>query len=829
MNVEKDIKKTRLQPNIQIKKAQKPSDTIQTQNSQTEITQDSIIQTNSTKKTHYLKGYDFGYDDSSQNKTPQTRAAPANDDICSASALPMDGSCINDETNIQSTSDYFGGCIPNGSPSVFYEFTVSGTNDMVSVTLSDFAEFDRKLYFMLLSGNCSSPTVESAFCTSTPLSSSGSITQSFYNLQSGVTYYVMIATQPGVGNSLSNYDICGEEQIAPLLITGPEQDCSGAIPVCEAVYTQENSYTGYGDVADLVTGQTCLAGGETNSVWYVFTPQSNGDMQFVLETEKDYDWALYDLTDIGGCENIASSSPVLCNYSGTLGNTGTDGTVDNTIPRSEDDTGNPLMSSIDVTAGTNYALIVDNYTADATGYTLTFSGSASIVDDPANGDGEYPYMESASVSCDDSTFVIQMNEPVECLSIGQGDLSLTNTTTSTDYSSAISYITGGDCTSSELTNTLIIKHDGSLTTGQYEIDANPGATIADKCGNVIDQSIPVTIDYLAELSLTASNTTICGGESISLDADGADNSVTYTLNPGGLTNSTDGIFAGLTPSITTTYTVSATWGGCTREAQESVTVEGNIVVSIDPASKTVCDFTSDVTLTASTSINGSNCSSCSYSWSTSETTQSIDVSAEGTYTVSSTTINGCTSFNTAESIITLAGGGSGGNSCDVLYVSPTGGGTGLTKDSPTTLANAVDEAVCTNTTIKMQVGVYNLSNFQYVPSYITIEGGYDSDFLTKSSDMSGGSNSTTIRRSSTNDVDNRPTTPITYPTDCSAFRVDDGAEEFRIQNLRIEMPGSPNVSDHAASSGLINYGIKLGTSCKEYNIVRIYIDAGVGA
>jgi hypothetical protein len=297
--------------------------------------------------------------------------------------------------------------------------------------------------------------------------------------------------------------------------------------------------------------------------------------------------------------------------------------------------------------------------------------------------------------------------------------------------------------------------------------------------------------------------------------------VTYTLNPGGLTNSTDGIFAGLTPSITTTYTVSATWGGCTREAQETVTVEGNIVVSIDPASKTVCDFTSAVTLTASTSINGSSCSSCSYSWSTGESPQSIDVNTEGTYTVSSTTANGCASFNTAESIITLAGGGSGGNSCDVLYVSPSGSGTGFTKGSPTSLANAVSEARCTNTTIKMMVGVYDLTDYQTVPSYITIEGGYSSDFTTKSSDMSGGSNSTTIRRSSGADTG--------YSTDCSAFRVEDGAEEFRIQNLRIEMPGSPNVASHTAGAGLKNYGIKLGSSCSDYNIVRCYIDAGVGA
>lgn len=38
-------------------------------------------------------------------------AQPANDDICSASALPTDGTCLTGQTNFNATSDYYGGCI----------------------------------------------------------------------------------------------------------------------------------------------------------------------------------------------------------------------------------------------------------------------------------------------------------------------------------------------------------------------------------------------------------------------------------------------------------------------------------------------------------------------------------------------------------------------------------------------------------------------------------------------------------------------------------------------------------------------------------------------
>lgn len=230
-------------------------------------TPDTIIRQDGDVKRTFLKGNDFGYDDSQRGGSNGTKAAPANDDICDAFSLPLDGSCLNNNTNVQSTSDYFGGCIPNGSTSVFYEFTPTGTNNMITITMSDFSDLGRQLYFMFFEGPCTAPTVISAYCTNTPYSSGGTVEQSFYNLVAGTTYYVMIATQPGVGNQVSTYDICGQEMITPPLITGPAQDCYGAIPVCDISYAQSYSYTGVGSSDELNKGATCLYGGESNSVW----------------------------------------------------------------------------------------------------------------------------------------------------------------------------------------------------------------------------------------------------------------------------------------------------------------------------------------------------------------------------------------------------------------------------------------------------------------------------------------------------------------------------------------------------------------------------------
>lgn len=110
-------------------------------------------------------------------------------------------------------------------------------------------------------------------------------------------------------------------RLAPnhLAVTGPEQDCDNAIPVCQQSYTQNTSYTGSGTIQE-VNG-TCLSSQETNSVWYVFTVQNSGTFTFMLNTANDYDFALYDITTIG-CTGVPSATPVRCNYSATYGSTG---------------------------------------------------------------------------------------------------------------------------------------------------------------------------------------------------------------------------------------------------------------------------------------------------------------------------------------------------------------------------------------------------------------------------------------------------------------------------------------------------------------------------
>ncbi|MCS7073416.1 MAG: hypothetical protein NZ108_03010, partial [Bacteroidia bacterium] len=96
----------------------------------------------------------------------------------------------------------------------------------------------------------------------------------------------------------------------------PEQDCSGAVQICASSYTYPVSFSGQGAFED-VGGNTCLSGvGETNSVWFTFQVQSAGSFAFTINTQNDYDWALYDVTNTT-CANLPNTTPIRCNFSGT--------------------------------------------------------------------------------------------------------------------------------------------------------------------------------------------------------------------------------------------------------------------------------------------------------------------------------------------------------------------------------------------------------------------------------------------------------------------------------------------------------------------------------
>ena len=145
--------------------------------------------------------------------------------------------------------------------------------------------------------------------------------------------------------------------------------------------------------------------------------------------------------------------------------------------------------------------------------------------------------------------------------------------------------------------------------------------------------------------------------------------------------------------------------------------------------------------------------------------------------------------------------------CNVIYVTPTGNGTG-TRVSPASLTTGLTLVGGTSTRIWMAEGTYPISNALQLVSNVTLEGGFDPVTWIKSN-----ATPTVIHRDNTN----------LLPSPASAIAAIIGLNKtgFRLQDLTIQ-------EDDAPGSGNTDYGIYLN-GCSNYNIVRCVVVSGAGS
>jgi gliding motility-associated-like protein len=156
------------------------------------------------------------------------------------------------------------------------------------------------------------------------------------------------------------------------------------------------------------------------------------------------------------------------------------------------------------------------------------------------------------------------------------------------------------------------------------------------CGSRQTLSKTISVNQLPDLTAINNNVTVCAGQTINLSASGGNsyqwigpNSFSSTLQNPSISNAT--------AANAGTYTVTVTSAaGCTNSAQVQVTVNANPTPTIS-GTNVICAGQS-TTFTAS--------SASSYLWNTFATTQSINITNPGTYTVTVTGSNGCTATAT---------------------------------------------------------------------------------------------------------------------------------------------------------------------------------------
>lgn len=138
------------------------------------------------------------------------------------------------------------------------------------------------------------------------------------------------------------------------------------------------------------------------------------------------------------------------------------------------------------------------------------------------------------------------------------------------------------------------------------------------------------------ITTVASSTSICNGASVAILGGGA---TTYTWMPGSINTASITV----TPTITTSYTLSGSTAGCTGSKTLAVTVNPTPTISASATNSIIC-------LGGSTTLSGSGAST--YTWSGGVTNGvAFSPTVTTTYTVTGTSVSGCT--NTAVKTITV--------------------------------------------------------------------------------------------------------------------------------------------------------------------------------
>jgi gliding motility-associated-like protein len=143
----------------------------------------------------------------------------------------------------------------------------------------------------------------------------------------------------------------------------------------------------------------------------------------------------------------------------------------------------------------------------------------------------------------------------------------------------------------------------------------------------------ISVDPTPTLVVSSSPTLICPGSTATLSSSGA---ASYTWNPVG----TSGNSVSITPTVTTTYTLSGANGNCIVSETVSVVVESVPVPTIITSQTTICEG-GTVTLSA---ITPTTSPSLSYTWNpgaVSGNSVVVSPSTTITYTLIGETISGC--------------------------------------------------------------------------------------------------------------------------------------------------------------------------------------------
>lgn len=323
-------------------------------------------------------------------------------------------------------------------------------------------------------------------------------------------FFIYVLTHSFTAAGQSSSKVASSNTFNKITQSLPEQDCLGAIPLCQNVYTNVQSYSGSGTNPNEINPATsCLTSGEKNDVWYIFTVQQSGNLSFTItpaNSSDDYDWAVFNLTN-SSCSNIFSnpSLQVSCNYDANIGcggATGPNGNTSNPCGQCE-----PVIA---VQAGETYVVNVSNYSSSQNGYTINFSASSAVIADQTP-----PQKVISSLGCTKQALTVNMPELIDCNTIASSGSDFVIYDQSGNAYPVVNAIGIGCSASQHLVNQIQFNLGTPISNGTHfyiTVQAgNDGNTIADKCGNFMpDEDTLVDVSLLNDVVVHLGNdTAVC--------------------------------------------------------------------------------------------------------------------------------------------------------------------------------------------------------------------------------------------------------------------------------------------------------------------------------
>jgi uncharacterized protein YjdB len=373
------------------------------------------------------------------------------------------------------------------------------------------------------------------------------------------------------------------------------QDCSGSQLVC-ADQAINGVSSGPGNTNDLnTTNQGCMTV-EHQSIWLNATVANTGTFSFNVAptAADDYDFAVWVFPAGATIPCPPNIAPVRCSWAAGAGNTGLgNGATD----LSEGVTGDSWVSPLNVTPGQQILILIDNFSATTSPFTLDFTGTASLA--------------SGGVITGTTTLCVGATSQLA----GPGAPAALNPWVSSNTAVASVSNTGLVTAISAGTATITYTNSsGCPTTTTVTVNA-----------------LPVT----PTVSITSATCTNPSSASITNYSVGQ----TYTFNPIGPTVSGSGAISNMV--IGTSYTVTVNNGICTSNASTSFSISGPLVTPTIAGSNSLC-------INATTQLTGSGTPATLNPWISGNTSIATVTSsglvtgvASGTTTITYTNSLGC--------------------------------------------------------------------------------------------------------------------------------------------------------------------------------------------